>query len=136
MSCDSRFPQKMALKNINSLLVWLRFAFSVSFCCCCCFLSSEFNICNRSSEGLSRQQKKIFCFNLCSSLVVLITYSSSLQVSGFSILYPFLRNCSSSLLCMVGYGVPPDMMIYTRTSIWDGRCPIIGSIFSVTILIM
>ena len=40
------------------------------------------------------------------------TYSSSLQVSGFSILYPFFSSRNNSLLSMVGYGVPPDTMIY------------------------
>ena len=44
-------------------------------------------------------------------IINVTTYSSSLQVSGFSILYPFFSSRNNSLLSMVGYGVPPDMVI-------------------------
>ena len=42
--------------------------------------------------------------------IIITTYSSSQQVSGFSILYPSFSNCISSLLSIVGYGVPPDLI--------------------------
>jgi len=39
--------------------------------------------------------------------VVAITYSSLLQLSGFSILYPRFKRGRSSALVVPGYGTPP-----------------------------